>query len=167
VDCSATDAKGNTATGSFTVTVTPFVYAFKGLLFPWKSDGTTTSKLGTTFQVVWQYANSQGTVIDSASAKPELLAYTAPGATTATACAQLTQAATPYPPSGPAIGAALKVVDDAGSSFFQYNSTSFTWQYNWKPSNSLTPGCYLIYVLRGSLSSPTQANGGFNIWLTK
>jgi hypothetical protein len=57
-----------------------------------------------------------------------------------------------------------KVVDDPGSSNFQYNATTFTWQYNWQPPKSTVAGCYLLYI---KSQTTGQVHGGFGVTLFK
>lgn len=52
-------------------------------------------------------------------------------------------------------------VSDAGNSGYQYDSTTNTWQFNWK-TTGLQSGCYDIYIQSGQTS---QGNGGFPIQL--
>ncbi len=155
VNCTVTDSGGLTASGSFTVKVNPALYGFKGLLSPWSRG--VKNKLGSTFQVNWQYTGSPSstTAINSAAAQPQLLAYGP-----FTACPAV---GTPIPAGGS--WAALKRVDDAGSSSLRYDATTFRWTYNWKPTApAITVGCYMIYV-KSQVTG--QVNGGYDVTVTK
>ena len=65
VTCQATDSAGNTATGSFAVTVT---YAWSGFLQPINQDGSSVFKLGSTIAVKFQLAGASSGV-QNATAK--------------------------------------------------------------------------------------------------
>jgi hypothetical protein len=54
-------------------------------------------------------------------------------------------------------------LDDAGNSGYQYDSTTNTWQFNWK-TTGLTPGTYNIYIINGASG---QRDGSFPIQLAK
>ena len=152
-----TAATSNYLSSSAQQSVTITTPIFQGLLSPWKPG--VTSKVGTTFQITWRYTNAAGQPINSgplpASAsllKPHVVAY---GPVSATICS------TP-PPIAEMVGG--MIVDDPGSSSYQYNATTFTWQYNWKPPSTTVLGCYVIYV---KSEANGQASGGFGVKLVK
>ncbi len=62
VTCTATDKAGNTASGSFTVTVT---YSWSGLLQPVNSDGSSIFKLGSTVPVKFKLTNGSAGITNA------------------------------------------------------------------------------------------------------
>ncbi|MEZ5126791.1 MAG: PxKF domain-containing protein [Thermoleophilia bacterium] len=70
VNCTATDASGNTATGSFTVTVTPVVVpaiGWSGFLQPINADGSSVFRLGSTVPVKFALAGDSAGITDLAA----------------------------------------------------------------------------------------------------
>jgi hypothetical protein len=154
-----TAATANYLSSSAQQSVTISMPIVSGLLAPWKPG--VTSKVGSTFQLVWRYTNAAGTPINSGPLpvsaslmKPHVLAY---GPVSQAICS------TPPPLEQMQTSGTPRLVDDPGSSSYQYNATTFTWQYNWKPATSTPLGCYVIYV---KSEANQLATGGFGITLT-
>jgi hypothetical protein len=153
-------ATNNYLSSSAQQSVTITTPIFQGLLAPWKPG--VTSKVNTTFQITWRYTNGVGTPVNSGPLpvsasllKPHVVVYGPMPATF--------NCSTPLPPLSAMVGIA-KPVDDPGSSSYQYNATTFTWQYNWKPASTSPLGCYVLYV---KSEATGQVNGGFGVTLTK
>jgi hypothetical protein len=118
-------------------------YAFVGLQAPYAPPSTRTFKVGSSIPLVWQYTNSGGTLANSANANPQV---------------SIIQAV-----CGGQTGGTEVIVSSSGNSGYQYNSTTSTWQFNWKTSSSADPaGCYSITIRS---SQTNQANGPFLIQL--
>ncbi len=94
-------------------------------------------RAGRTLPIRWQYANSLGQIVDSASASPTVLLWRA------AVCGQTV--------GGTAVG-----VSTAGNSGYQYDSQTKTWQFNWQ-TRGLEPGCYYIQIVSPVLTGPLFA----------
>jgi hypothetical protein len=136
VNCSATDSHGNTATGSFTVTVNLTLpnpqYGFVGVLNLPPPAGKKFNA-GSSVPLQWRFTMN-GTVANSADADPQIR-ITGPG------------------------GTLIFSPEDPGSSSFQPPTAAngYTWQFNWQ-SATLAAGTYEVYV--GSLKTgQTFASG--------
>jgi hypothetical protein len=114
-------------------------YGFLGLQSPYMPPPTTFN-VKRTMPLKWQYTNSGGAVVNSASANPLISIY-------------------PYPCSGGADAVASITVNDAGSSGYQYDATTNTWQFNWQVKGNM-PGCYDIFI---KSQQSGQTNGPFPI----
>jgi hypothetical protein len=114
-------------------------YGFLGLESPYMPPPTTFN-VKRTMPLKWQYTNSSGNVVNSASANPAVIING------------------PYTCGG-ADGASTIAVNDAGSSGYQYDSTTNTWQFNWQIKGNLA-GCYDIYI---KSQQSGQTNGAFPI----
>lgn len=137
VTCTSKDTHDNVASVKFPVTVN---YGFAGLLAPY---GTAKSyKIKSAIPLKWQYTSASGAVLPSTGASPEVLVY------------KIGEAASE--PEAVAL-------DDAGTSGLQYDSTSNTWQFNWKTAG-LTPGIYNVYI---KCHVTKQTDGPFVIQLSK
>jgi Tol biopolymer transport system component len=123
VECRATDAHGNTGTGSFHVTLLPLT--FMGPSAPY-APPPAWFRAGRTLPVKWQYAGAAG-VIDTRDANPNL-SISGPLACSATE------------------GDDPIAADAAGNSGYQYDTVSRTWQFNWKVPSTLAAGCYAITI---------------------
>lgn len=121
VTCSATDKAGNSAAATtFKVTVN---YGFNGLLAPYVIGKS--YKIKSTIPIKWQYTNSAGVPMPSSAAKPVVLIY--------------------YVNANDTIATDALLLDDSGNSGYQYDSTTNTWQFNWK-TTGLGFGTYHVYV---------------------
>ena len=134
VACSATDGRGNSASGSFTVTVTVVIvpYGFTGVqnLPPPASK---TFKPGSAVPLAWRFTVN-GTVGNTTDALPEVRIQ------------------------GPS-GTLVLTPEDPGASSFQPPTAAngWTWQFNWQTKN-LPTGTYKVWV--GSRKTgQTYANG--------
>ncbi|MBU5636528.1 HYR domain-containing protein [Geomonas sp. Red69] len=130
VSCSAKDAHGNGVTARFDVNVQ---YGFNGLLAPY--DANKAYKIKSAIPLKWQFTNSNGAVLASAGAQPNV---------------------TIYHVSDSADTDAAITLDDAGASGLQYDSLTNTWQFNWK-TTGLPAGIYNVYIqsdLTGQKSGP-------------
>jgi hypothetical protein len=87
--------------------------------------------------------NFGGAVVNSATANPVISIYG------------------PYA-CGSASSTASITVNDAGSSGYQYDTTTNTWQFNWQVKGNVA-GCYDIYV---TSQQSGQKNGPFPISVT-
>ncbi|MBU5612619.1 HYR domain-containing protein [Geomonas azotofigens] len=137
VTCSAKDAHGNGTSAKFDVNVQ---YGFNGLLAPY--DANKAYKIKSAIPLKWQFTNSTGSVIASASAQPSV-------------SIQLV--------SNGVASSDLVTLDDAGSSGLQYDSVTNTWQFNWK-TTGYTDGTYNIYIQSGITG---QKIGPFPVRLAK
>jgi len=145
VNCSATDAHGNKAVGSFTVTVTVTnpPYGFIGVLDLPPPAGKKFNA-GSAVPLQWRYTLN-GTVINSVGADPQIQIVGPTGTPVGT-----------FTPETP------------GNSNFQPPTVAngYTWQFNWQ-STGLPPGTYQVYV--GSVATgqtfPGLAFGPFTIIL--
>ncbi len=146
VNCSATDAHGNTATGAFTVTVTYVSndYGFIGVQnLPPPSNKS--FKLGSSAPMQWRFTLN-GVVVNSADADPEIRI------------------------SGPS-GMLVFSPEDPGSSSFQPPTAAngYTWQFNWQTKN-LAAGTYQVYIgskKTGQIYTAGKAFGPFNVTIGK
>lgn len=137
VTCGAKDAHGNIANNqTLDVTVN---YGFKGLLSPY--DGNKVYKIKSAVPIKWQYTAANGAVLPSSTAKPSVLIYKVSNGVDSTSAIAL---------------------DDAGTSGYQYDSMTNTWQFNWK-TTGLTSGSYDIYVQSGASG---QKDGPFKAQLS-
>ena len=117
-------------------------YGFQGFLSPYQPPSSGVAyKIKSTIPLKWQYTDANDSVVDSSSFSPALQIY--------------------YVGACGGSGGTVITVDDAGNSGYQYDSTTNTWQFNWK-TRGLSPGCYNISVQTGVTS---QSNGGFPIQL--
>ncbi|WP_285608013.1 beta strand repeat-containing protein [Geothrix edaphica] len=131
---------GNTNYNSASGTVHDVItYGFYGLLSPYTPNKS--YKIKSAIPLKWQYTNAANVAIPSGTAAPEI---------------RILKVAD-YASSDGAI-----TLDDAGSSGYQYDTTTNTWQFNWK-TTGLTPGTYYIYITSGVTK---QVNGPFPIQLT-
>ena len=121
VSCSASDTRGNTATGSFVVTVN-IRYGFIGVQNLPPPPGKTFNP-GSAVPLKWQFTVG-GTVVDSSTALP-IITITGPNGT---------QTSTP---------------NDPGSSSFQPPTAAngWTWQFNWQ--SATTAGSYSVTIASG------------------
>jgi hypothetical protein len=122
VNCSATDAHGNKAVGSFTVTVTLTnpPYGFIGVQNLPPPAGKKFNS-GSAVPLQWRFTLN-GVAVDSSTADPEIRIV------------------------GPS-GTLVFTPETPGNSSFQPPTAAngYTWQFNWQ-STGLTPGNYLVYV---------------------
>ncbi|HSC06875.1 MAG TPA: HYR domain-containing protein [Steroidobacteraceae bacterium] len=121
VACTATDAAGNVAAKSFTVTVNTAPYG--GL------DGVYASgskSINSSVPLDFGFTGSNGGRVDSSLAQPLVKVYSS-GKT----CVAGT------------LGALI--ASFPGSSDYRYSASSLNWQFNWK-TTGLTTGCYNITV---------------------
>jgi hypothetical protein len=114
-------------------------YGFLGLQSPY-APPPATFNVKRTMPLKWQYTDVNGTVVNSSAANPQVIIY---GPYT---CGQQNTAGT-------------ITVNDAGSSGYQYDPTTNTWQFNWQVKGS-APGCYDIYI---KSQQSGQTNGPFPI----
>jgi len=108
-------------------------YGFNGLLPPYHPDKT--YKIGRVIPLKWQYVSNTGNVLPSPTAEPAIVITRDSDDLT----------------SDDAI-----VLEDAGNSGYQYDSTTNTWQYNWK-TRGLQAGVYSLHIksaLTGQLDGP-------------
>ncbi len=137
VRCSATDAHGNNVTAGFRVAVN---YGFNGLLSPYNASKA--YKIKSAIPLKWQYTTNTGAALPSSTAKPSVLIYQVSNGVDA---------------------AEAITLDDAGASGYQYDSTTNTWQFNWK-TTGLTAGTYDVYIQSGVTG---QMDGPFPVKLAK
>jgi hypothetical protein len=141
------DGLGRTAIGTVTVTVDGGAddYGFIGLQDPWKGDSTTT-KIGNSFPLVWQYTHfGTGTVVNSSDAMAQVIVRG------------------PFNCNQGEAASTLETVAYPGNSGFQYLTKSDTWQFNWQ-TTGLAPGCYNVRILS---EATRQTNGPFRIQLRR
>ncbi|HKO10837.1 MAG TPA: MBG domain-containing protein [Acidobacteriaceae bacterium] len=133
-----TNYNGKTgAAQSFSIT-----YGFQGLAAPY-APPPVTFNVQRTMPIVWQYTNANGAVVNSAASNP------------------LIQISGPYT-CGQSDTMGDITVNSAGSSGYQYNTTTNTWQFNWQVKGN-APGCYNIYIVNGQTG---QTSGPFPIAVT-
>ncbi|HEY3400450.1 MAG TPA: S8 family serine peptidase [Geothrix sp.] len=133
----AGDANHNGSSDSKNFTIN---YGFNGLLAPW--DPSKSYKIKSAIPLKWQYTNASGVPVPSGSASPVIsIVMVSTGGT----------------------GSADIALEDAGSSGYQYDSTTATWQFNWK-TTGLTPGTYLVSIRSGATG---QVNGTFAVMLAR
>jgi hypothetical protein len=112
-------------------------YGFAGLFSPYQPPSAGRSyKSGSAIPLIWQYTNSSGSIVPSPNAAPAVQIYGA-------SCAGV--------PDTTEI-----TVNDPGASGYQYDSTSNTWQFNWKTTGA-PKGCYVIYIFSGLTGQTSQA----------
>jgi hypothetical protein len=122
-------------------TTASIIYGFAGLQSPYTLPSQGAFQIRSTIPLKWQYRNNAGSVINSSAAGP------------------VVGIAGPYTCGGDDSLAAVITVNDAGNSGYQYDSTTNTWQFNWK-TTGLTAGCYTIKIHSGQSG---QENGPFPI----
>ncbi|WP_243314502.1 PxKF domain-containing protein [Geothrix paludis] len=115
-------------------------YGFNGLLSPWNPSKS--YKIKSAIPLKWQYTNASGAPVPSGSASPIISIVMVSAGDT---------------------GNADIALEDAGSSGYQYDSTTATWQFNWK-TTGLAPGTYLISIKSGLTG---QVNGTFAVILAR
>jgi hypothetical protein len=118
-------------------------YGFVGLQAPYAPPSDKGFKIKSAIPLKWQYTNASNVVIPSPNAAPTVAIVTA-------SCVGVD-------------GTQDIVVADAGNSGYQYDATTYTWQYNWK-TTGLNAGCYNIRVNTGQTG---QTAGPFLIQLVK
>jgi Bacterial Ig-like domain (group 3)/Galactose oxidase, central domain len=130
-------------------TASPFVenvnYNFLGLFDPYAPPGVRGYKVNSAIPLKWQYADINNTVVNSSNANPVVQIYPAAG------CGDTST------------GTILDIVA-SGNSGYQYDTTTNTWQFNWKTGGSIGAGCYVIYI-KSNLTG--QTNGPFPIQLVR
>ncbi|HEV2351790.1 MAG TPA: PxKF domain-containing protein [Terriglobia bacterium] len=143
VSVSYTNIDGNIAGSSGNLAGNQVVqYGFVGLLSPYAAPPTA-YKIKSAIPLKWQYTDVNGNVVASSNANPVIQIFAMPGCSSTSDTAIL--------------------VDDAGSSGYQYDSTTNTWQFNWKTSPStVASGCYGITI---TSNQSGQTNGAFPIQL--
>jgi hypothetical protein len=140
VTCTARDAALNASTKTFTVTV-QLLYTFGGLQVP------ASANQGSVVPLVWQYT-SGGRAVDTGRLVPVVRIRTVTSCTT-----------------GTETGPAFLDKQAPGNSNFNYDATTFTWQFNWQ-TKPFTIGCYNIYIdLTDAQGSLLQVNGPAKIRL--
>jgi hypothetical protein len=83
-------------------------------------------KIKSTIPLKWQYTNAAGSALNSVSADPQVAVVYIGGACIDTVDSIVT-------------------INDAGTSGYQYDTTTNTWQFNWK-TTGLSAGCYVIHI---------------------
>jgi hypothetical protein len=140
VTCTARDAALNTSTKTFTITM-QLLYSFGGLQVP------ATANQGSVVPLVWQYT-SGGKAVDTGTLVPMVRIRTL------TSCS-----------NGTETGPAFLDKQAPGNSNFNYDATTFTWQFNWQ-TKPFSVGCYNIYIdLLDSQGVLLQVNGPAKIRL--
>jgi hypothetical protein len=129
VTCTARDAALNTSAKTFTVTV-QLSFGFSGLTVP------SSANQGSVVPLLWQY-RSGTTPVDTRTLVPIVRVRTL------TSCTNGSETGVPF-------------IDKQapGNSDFNYDPTTFTWQFNWQ-TKPFGVGCYNIYI------DLTDANGVF------
>ena len=118
-------------------------YGFNGLLAPYEPPPKA-FKLGRSIPLKWQYTDLSGIVVDSSAAVPTVEIKKASNTTT------------------PVEGDLIEV-QDPGSSGYQYDSETNTWQFNWQTKDFPTDtGIYNIRIIN---VQTLQVNGPFEIQL--
>jgi hypothetical protein len=130
---------------SSTTATTPasIIYGFAGLQSPYILPSQGAFQIKSAIPLKWQYLNNAGSVINSSAAGP------------------VVGIAGQYSCGGDDSLAPVVTANDAGNSGYQYDSTTNTWQFNWK-TTGLTAGCYSIKIHSGQSG---QENGPFPIQL--
>lgn len=134
------DSDFNGTTGSGTHTIS---FNFLGLFDPY-APPPRGYKVKSAVPLIWQYADVNGVVVNSSNANPVVQIYVAG------AC------------GGTDTGDILDI-QASGNSGYQYDSTTNTWQFNWK-TTGMSAGCYNIYI-KSTLTG--QINGPFPIQLVR
>jgi sugar lactone lactonase YvrE len=131
---------GKNPTGLIFAPVTVTALGFSGLYAPYAPPSERTFKIPSTVPLKWQYTNSSGQVISSASAAPSVK----------------------ISPSSCGGSEGVQVMlTDAGTSGYQYDAATSSWQFNWQTAG-LAPGCYSISI---SSAQTGQTNGPFPVQL--
>lgn len=128
----------NEATKSVTIKV---IYGFNGLLSPYAADKA--YKIKSAIPLKWQYTNSSGVAVHTPTANP------------------LVEIFGPYTSVQTDLETIL--LDDAGKSGYQYDSLTYTWQYNWK-TTGLKEG---LYYIRTTCMQTGQVTGLYQVRLVK
>jgi hypothetical protein len=100
-------------------------FGFRGFLSPY-APPPKRFRGNRTIPLMWQYTGADGEVTDSSAADPTVNVYGP------VAC-------------GDASGGDVLEVSTAGSSGYQYDSATATWQFNWS-TRGVPSGCYYIQV---------------------
>jgi hypothetical protein len=108
VSCTTTDDAGNTATGTFKVTVE--YLGFAGIFYP---NGVI--KVGSSVPLDWQFVNQSGQRIDSAAETRQRVIVRG-GKLQGQNCMTVTEV----------------YAQDSGNSAFRYSASTRTWQFNWQ-----------------------------------
>jgi hypothetical protein len=118
-------------------------YGFVGLQSPYAPPSDRAFKIKSAIPLKWQYTNASGVAVPSPNAAPAVAVVNA-------TCVGLD-------------GVQDIVVEDAGNSGYQYDPTTYMWQYNWK-TTGLAASCYNIRINTGQTG---QTAGPFLIQLIK
>jgi hypothetical protein len=118
-------------------------YGFAGLQSPYAPPSEKAFKIKSAIPLKWQYTNVNNVPVPSPNAAPTVAIMTA-------TCLG-------------ADGQQDIVAEDAGSSGYQYDPTTSTWQYNWK-TTGLSASCYNIRINSGQTG---QSEGPFLIKLVR
>ena len=130
--------------GRFDNVVVQYLYGgFKGLLPPYAPPEQKTFKVGRTIPLKWQYTDSDGNVVDSANANPVIECI--------------------FKGDGNGSGT-LEEEDAPGASGLHYDSSTFTWIFNWQTKDELV-GLYEITITSGQAES--ESSSAFPIELKK
>lgn len=121
VACTATDAAGNIAAKSFTVTVSGLLYS--GLDGVYAKDS---KRINSTVPLDFGFTDSSGSRVDSPLAQPLVKVYSSGKTCVAGTLGTL-------------------IASFPGSSDYRYTASSRNWRFNWK-TTGLTAGCYNITV---------------------
>jgi hypothetical protein len=121
VTCSASDTRGNTAMGSFTVRVS---YHWSGILQPVNADGTSIFRLGSTIPVKFRVISDAGPIVD--------------------VVARLTVARVSGTPTGTVVESDVLAAGVAGGTF-RYDATNDQYIYNLS-TRSLTTGTWRLTI---------------------
>ncbi|HVA00110.1 MAG TPA: PxKF domain-containing protein [Terriglobia bacterium] len=132
------DFYGSTGSGTHTIS-----FNFLGLFDPY-APPPRGYKVKSAVPLIWQYADVNGTVVNSSNANPAVQIYVAG------AC-------------GGADTGDILDIQASGNSGYQYDPTTNTWQFNWK-TTGMSAGCYNIYI-KSTLTG--QINGPFPIQLVR
>lgn len=140
VSCTATDAAGNTAMKSFTVTVNKAGYFGLDGVY---ANGS--KSINSSVPLDFGFTGSSGSRVDSAAAEPVVTVYFSGARTCGTSLGSLVAS---YP----------------GSSDYRYSASGLNWQFNWK-TTGLATGCYKITVTSRQFGQTFQSRN--NVTLTK
>jgi hypothetical protein len=145
VNCAATDAAGNSASASFTVTVNRAGYGGLDGVYA-NGSKSATSAVPLDFGFIGLGSSAR---VDSSLAAPSVKVYYAGRSCPGVKPASPTRT---YP---------------SGSSDYRYSASSQNWQFNWKPSvNRLGAGCYYVAVKSDQTGQEFESTRG-PITLTK